>query len=678
MENFKKVARLVWQFNREFVLIVLFYGICISGLNLAIPLAIQGLVNSIAFIGSLQPIIVLGLILFTCLIVSGLFRVLQAGIIDLFHRRLVATLAPQISNRLRAVPDEYREEHDLAELTNRYFDIFVAQKSFGVLFTEGFAVSLQLIVGMLVVAFYHPFFLMFAVITIGAFAAIAKIFGRFSTESAILESKAKYALGKHLQRQASLPVNADSATVQSVQHDVTVAIATYDSKRAAHFRHLLWQIVALVSMQAIGGAIFLGLGGWLVNKSQLSLGQLVAAELIITTSLANIAKSGKIFEKWYDLVAAFDKVGQLLALPAKEGSQLSRVDTDFDIPLFELEEEEGLTQSKIAIPSLQYVVFRVGVILFALTTLAMFVVPWQQTSEGFGTVVALDPADRIQTINSIVKGRISKWYVQDGQQVAQGDPIVEILDIDPLYVQRLQQENEAFERKVELSRIAASVAENNWRRQQELVSQGLSSKRDAEKAQIEYKKLASELASNEASLAKSKSRLSREQVRTITAPADGQILQILNDGVGGVLIKEGSQVAVFEPSTQRLSAEVFMDGNDLSLISEGRKVRLQFEGWPALQAQGWPSLAVGTFDGEVYAIDSSVTKRGKYRVLVTPDPDSDLAWPNTKYLRQGTAVHAWVQLDTVSLGYEIWRNINGFPLSVVDASQPTIGPAEKP
>ena len=322
---------------------------------------------------------------------------------------------------------------------------------------------------------------------------------------------------------------------------------------------------------------------------------------------------------------------------------------------------------------LQRVVFRTGLAVMFGAVLAAVFVPWQQTSEGYGRVVALRPGERIQPINTVVSGRITEWFVQDGQSVQAGDPIVKIQDIDPLYVQRLEQEIAAKERKVSLLTIAAETARKNWTRQQRLVADGLSAQRDAEKAKIEYKKLASDLQTNQAVLLKAQSKLSREQVRTVTAPADGTILQIMEGGLGGVVVKEGAKIATFEPRSQVLSAEIYIDGNDLSLIVPGRPVRLQFEGWPALQAQGWPALAIGTFDGVVHAVDSSSVRGGKYRVLVKHDPDSDQPWPDTRFLRQGTAVHAWVQLDVVRLGYEIWRKINDFPVGTIQISTDTKG-----
>jgi hypothetical protein len=101
----------------------------------------------------------------------------------------------------------------------------------------------------------------------------------------------------------------------------------------------------------------------------------------------------------------------------------------------------------------------------------------------------------------------------------------------------------------------------------------------------------------------------------------------------------------------------------MPLISEGRPVRLQFEGWPAVQFTGWPSVAVGTFGGRVALIDATDDGSGRFRILVRPDEQDD-PWPTGAYLRQGVRANGWVLLEQVKLGYELWRRFNGFPPTV--------------
>lgn len=155
------------------------------------------------------------------------------------------------------------------------------------------------------------------------------------------------------------------------------------------------------------------------------------------------------------------------------------------------------------------------------------------------------------------------------------------------------------------------------------------------------------------------------QVQPVVAPLDGYVLK-LRSFQGGQIVSAGQPLLELVPATADLAVEVKVDGNDAPLVAshgEGgqpRKVRLQFEGWPAVQFSGWPSVAVGTFGGLVATVDRTDDGQGKFRVVVIPDP-ADRPWPEAEYLRQGIRVNGWVLLNNVPLGQELWRQMNGFP-----------------
>jgi hypothetical protein len=110
--------------------------------------------------------------------------------------------------------------------------------------------------------------------------------------------------------------------------------------------------------------------------------------------------------------------------------------------------------------------------------------------------------------------------------------------------------------------------------------------------------------------------------------------------------------------------ELWVDGNDIPLITLGCKVRLQFEGYPSIQFGGWPELAVGSFAGEVALMDATDDGKGHFRIVVRPDL-AELPWPADRFLRQGVRTNGWVLLARVTLGYELWRIFNGFPPRVL-------------
>jgi pyruvate/2-oxoglutarate dehydrogenase complex dihydrolipoamide acyltransferase (E2) component len=180
-------------------------------------------------------------------------------------------------------------------------------------------------------------------------------------------------------------------------------------------------------------------------------------------------------------------------------------------------------------------------------------------------------------------------------------------------------------------------------------------------AELEYAKYLSEISSASAELARIETRLARQASQSIVAPRDGIVQRILAPQ-GGVMVKAGQQLALIVPETANRAVELTVSGNDAPLLTVGRRVRLQFEGWPAVQFSGWPSVAIGTFGGRVVVIDPGAGPEGTVRIIVFPEQGE--AWPDAVYLRQGVRVVGWVLLDSVKLGWELWRQFNGFPPSL--------------
>lgn len=177
-----------------------------------------------------------------------------------------------------------------------------------------------------------------------------------------------------------------------------------------------------------------------------------------------------------------------------------------------------------------------------------------------------------------------------------------------------------------------------------------------------------EVASSTAELARIDVRLARQSTQRVTAPRDGTVLRVLG-GTGAELLKAGDPLVIFVPDTDARAVELWVDGNDVPLLREGRHVRVQFEGWPALQFSGWPSVAVGTFGGVISVIDAADDGKGKFRVLVVPDGNE--RWPSGRYLRQGVRANGWILLNRVTLAYELWRQFNGFPPALANPEAST-------
>jgi membrane fusion protein, adhesin transport system len=199
---------------------------------------------------------------------------------------------------------------------------------------------------------------------------------------------------------------------------------------------------------------------------------------------------------------------------------------------------------------------------------------------------------------------------------------------------------------------------------------------DAAKVSLETAR--GDLARAEQEQARIEVRLARQGAMTIMAPRDGTVLRLVARE-GGEVVKAGDPIALFVPDTEARAVELWLDGLDAPLVTPGRHVRLQFEGWPAVQFVGWPSVAVGTFGGVVAFVDATDDGRGKFRVVVLPDIEDGHTdpWPPAQYLRQGVRTNGWILLDEVRLGYELWRQFNGFPPVLSAAPVADAAPAGK-
>jgi multidrug resistance efflux pump len=181
------------------------------------------------------------------------------------------------------------------------------------------------------------------------------------------------------------------------------------------------------------------------------------------------------------------------------------------------------------------------------------------------------------------------------------------------------------------------------------------------KAQSEIMQSMTQIASGQGEVSKLKNQYSnyknRAQLYFIIAPQNGQIVQAKKSGIGEI-IKEGETIAEIVPTEMDYAVELFIEPLDIPLVNIGQSIRFVFDGFPAIVFSGWPAASYGTFGGEVVAIENAVSPNGKYRILVKENKN-DKPWP--KQLRLGAGAQAIALLKDVSIWYELWRNINGFP-----------------
>jgi multidrug efflux pump subunit AcrA (membrane-fusion protein) len=319
-----------------------------------------------------------------------------------------------------------------------------------------------------------------------------------------------------------------------------------------------------------------------------------------------------------------------------------------------------ITLAKMRPPRTAIVLAWMIVIGIGLSLALLIYAPWVQTAVGSGRVAALNPDDRAQDVSALVPGRVERWFVHDGQHVARGDPIARVVDLDPNMLASLSAERAQIVAETAAAQQGQSVASLDVGRSRQLLTEGLASRRDFEQAQIKVADSAAKVAESRAKLNRIDVQLNRQSAQLVRAPRDGRIQQ-LNAAAGGGLVSAGTVLAVVAPERVERAVELFVDGRDVALVRPGRAVRLEFEGWPAIQFSGWPAVARGLFDGRVRTIDATANEIGQFRVLVDPMPGA-APWPDRRLIRLGAKVRGWIQGETVSVGYELWRQLNDFPL----------------
>jgi multidrug resistance efflux pump len=421
-----------------------------------------------------------------------------------------------------------------------------------------------------------------------------------------------------------------------------------------------------------------------------------------------------------------------------------------------LSDNDYLESAKLLVtPTSHRLFFRIVLGTLVVAVLAMFL-PWQQFVEGKGEVTAFSPADRPQVVPSTIGGRIVEWFVEEGEVVTKGQPLLRIAEVkddylDPRTIDRYHEqlsgksaavsskrdkvrqlatqislleqnlrlgEQKArtkvaqYEADVRAATIDSATSLTQLQRQQSLYDQELTRLTDLENARVKYQnaiaklqekrqalqsaqielsavavdygeKIAkarsdqastmAEVGEGSADVAKLRQSVQNLEIRNgfyvIRAPQNGTIIRAARAGIGEQL-KEGETVVTIMPAAAQQAVALMIKPMDVPLLSVGRKVRLQFDGWPALQFAGWPSVSVGTFGGTVAVIDRVPGPKGDFRMLVIPDSTQE-HWP--VQLRLGSGVLGWAMLDEVRVGFEIWRRINGFPPSLRRASDEGFG-----
>ena len=294
---------------------VVLYAAFVGLLTLVTPIAVQTVVNTTAFGTLLQPLFVLVALLLMGVVLAGVLKALKSWAVEVLQRRMFIDAATRLAHLLPRVDWDRARQKQHGHVIHRFFDLFTVQKASASLLLGAIDVVLAGGVGLLVLAFYHPLLLAFDALLLIALGIIVFGLGRGGVSTSIRESTVKYEMSDLL-AEVGKPGFAvrDAGGATYVRERIDKLAATYLRARESHFRVVMRQFVGALVTQALASTALLGLGGWLVIERELTLGQLVAAELIVTTVVNALSDLGKHIETYYDLTTGVYKLDGLLDL----------------------------------------------------------------------------------------------------------------------------------------------------------------------------------------------------------------------------------------------------------------------------------------------------------------------------------------------------------------------------
>jgi ABC-type bacteriocin/lantibiotic exporter with double-glycine peptidase domain len=277
-------------------------------------------VNTTAMGTLVQQLIVVCLVLLTALFLAAVLRTLQLVVVEFLQRRIFVRMVADLSHRLPHVDVKAFDRQHGPELVNRFFDVLTMQKAAATLLLDGLTLVLQMVIGLVLLGFYDSILLGFDLFLIASLLFIVFVLGRRGPRTAIEESMAKYRVAGWIEELARHPEAFKvSGGTRFARERADALTARYLAARKGHFQVVWSQFASALLLQAIASTALLALGGWLVIQERLSLGQLVAAEIVVTLVVSSFTKLGKQLEIYYDLLAATDKIGHLLDLPLERG-----------------------------------------------------------------------------------------------------------------------------------------------------------------------------------------------------------------------------------------------------------------------------------------------------------------------------------------------------------------------
>lgn len=318
---------------------IFYYAIFAGLVNLSLPLGIQAIINLIQGAQISTSWIVLVVLVTLGVAFVGVLQLMQIRIIENVQQKIFTRSSFDFAYRFPKIRMSELRNYYPPELANRFFDTLTVQKSLSKVLIDFPAALLQIIFGLLLLSFYHPFFIVYGILLILLIYVVFKFTAQKGMDTSLAESKNKYKVAHWLQEVARSIVSfkLSGRTSHAMDKNDTL-VANYLEARESHFRILVLQFIQMIGFKVLVTAGLLLIGGLLVLNQEMNIGQFVAAEIIILLVISSVEKLIFGLETFYDLLTSLEKMGQVVdkELESQQGEKPFLENESFTIELEEI------------------------------------------------------------------------------------------------------------------------------------------------------------------------------------------------------------------------------------------------------------------------------------------------------------------------------------------------------
>ena len=312
MSPWKRFISLL-QLDKKDIRQIFYYAIFAGLVALTLPLGIQAIINLIQGAQVSTSWIVLVVLVTLGVAFQGILQLMQIRILENMQQKIFTRASFEFVYRFPKIKIEELRNSYPPELANRFFDVLTIQKGLSKILIDFPAAALQIIFGLILLSFYHSFFIIYGFLLVFLIYIVFKFTAKRGLDTSLIESKSKYKVAHWIQEISrsliSFKLSGNTNFAMKRNDELT---SIYLESRENHFKILVTQFIQLIGFKVLVTAGLLLIGGLLVLNQQMNIGQFVAAEIIILLVLSSVEKLIKGLESFYDVLTSLEKIGQIV------------------------------------------------------------------------------------------------------------------------------------------------------------------------------------------------------------------------------------------------------------------------------------------------------------------------------------------------------------------------------